>query len=70
MVTVHARGLNSSIKDYQTGNSLVVHWLGLCSLTAKGPRFNPGWEVRSYKSHSMAKSVTMAGEAGAVGLSC
>ena len=36
MVTVHARGLNSSIKDYQTGNSLVVHWLGLHTSTVEG----------------------------------
>ena len=44
IVTVHANGLNSSIKDDQTGNSLVVQWLGLHTPTAEGLGSIPGWE--------------------------
>ena len=37
------------------GNSLVVQWLGLCTLTAEGLYLIPGWELRSHKLSSRAK---------------
>ena len=55
IVTVHANGLNSSIKDDQTGNSLVVQWLGLHTSTAEtigsilslGTKIPPSCTVKS-----------------------
>ena len=34
------------LKPLDRGNSPKVQWLGLCALTAKGPRFNPSWETK------------------------
>ena len=37
------------------GNSLVVQWLGLCTLTAEGLYLIPGRELRSHKLSGRAK---------------
>ena len=44
----------TKIKDQ--GNSLVVQWLGLCALTAKGPGSIPGWGTEIQKPHGTTKA--------------
>ena len=46
-------------KNTEIHNSLVVHRLGLCALTAKGPGLIPGWELRSHMSHGVTKRKKM-----------
>ena len=37
------------------GTSLVVQWLGLCSLTAENLGLIPSWKLKSLKPCSVAK---------------
>ena len=45
---------SSHTKIPPVGNSLAVQWLGLCTLTAKGPGSIPGGELRSHKPRGVA----------------
>ena len=38
--------LTVQFKDKVGGNALLVQWLGLQALTAKGPASVPGWETK------------------------